>query len=449
MSELESWHEAWQRAHNGEPMILRGDRTSGDIYRWDGGVFVNITTSHRDWYRVLVSESGWTKMRATTVQDLWLEVWATAPALEDGDDHKLGSPEPRLNMRNGVLDLHTGKLRPHGEPWATTNQIPWDYIEDEELVAKDTAALDWFLQKATDKETAEFIWRLLGYIAAGGNPDQKLVILQGPGGSGKGTLQQVVGTLVGDANRSSLSLGKVGGRFTTRLLHRKTVNISGDVAGGRIPQYGEILSLTGGDPVHADRKGTDGFDFAWDGVLLIATNDVLTLPKGVSSQTGWWRRAMYVDMNHPATEGEKSSTHALLAKIAPNPAAVATRAAKAVSEALQEGKGQILQPSPAMEKAAAAARLTGDTVADWALDRLERAPGKHAEGGDLIRDFRLWCQNYGHDYPHGARRFYADLEVVLEREELGRREADRTSSSRTRFIGVKKVEQQENFRSVG
>lgn len=438
MTHIDMWHQKWRDAHDGEQMILRADLTSGDIYRWNGGVFVNVGPagmSMRDWRRTIAQETGFPISSERTARDLHGQVWAAIQPMDE-DPRDLNSKSPLLNMRNGVYDLRRGVLLPHEKVWATTNQVPHDFIDNEELVLAETEKFHAWMTSATDEETADVLWVVLGYIMAGGNPDQRVFILQGPGGSGKGTLIRAMQTLLGKANYSPLSLAAVGGRFTTEQLYRQVANIAGDVAGGVIPNYERLLGLTGGDVVFADRKGTDGFSFTWRGSLLLATNDTLTLPKGVSGQTGWHRRATYIGVHHPPVDEDDQLTDAVfLPSIMPNPAATATRAATALHKAMQ-GTGKIIRPSRAMQEAAATARLTGDLVADWANDRLRRARGGHLEGSIAFHDFKVWCANYGNDYAPGARRFYADLDTVLAREGIGGRDSTRTAASRVRFNGV-------------
>lgn len=436
MYELTRWFTKWEETH-GEPMRLCVDPENLDLWRWEHGVYVNLTPTPQTWHHCIAGETG-EFIRPARAQELHWHAGATKARRLDGyERHDLNGAEPWINLASGVVDLRTGQHRPHGEEWLTTHQVPHEYIEDEVQVQRETKALHDWMTLAMGAETAEVMWTLFGYALVGGNPGQLLVILQGPGGSGKGTLSNVLRTLLGEGGYSSLSLGKVGGRFTSHLLHRTPVNICGDVVGGVVPRYGDLLALTGGDPVHADRKGRDGFEFRWDGLLVMATNDTLSLPKGASSRTGWWRRALYIDVEHPPVPlGERLNSRAMLDRIMPNPSAAASRAVRAISEAVQKDAGALVQPSTAMQQAAARARLTGDVVADWAMVRLEQAHGQQVEASDAWADFQVWAIHNGITYPHGSRRFYGDLETVVQREGLGHRDDTRTATSRCRFVGV-------------
>lgn len=425
------WLDKWREQH-GVSMVLATHPDNEDLYRWEGGVWRNITPKFA---RVLLVETSWSLSRHA-VEETLFEATNRARYLT-GDRYDLGSREPRINFRNGVLHLRSGDLHPHGDPWNTINQVPHDYVadlDDLELEAI-TLPLDSYLRERVAQDTAEagVLWQVLGRVLLPGNPSQTCVILQGPGGSGKSTVLGLMADLIGADNLGALSLTQLGSRFAASRLHGTTANIAGDVAGGVVASYELILSIVGGDSITADRKYRNPLAFTWDGLLILATNGRLSLPAGAGSESGWWRRAVYIDMPYVVPAGERRNADELRRTIAPDLDHVATRAARELRSAWLAGTVPVVTES--MAKSSAAARSTGDTVTDWAEDRLVPSIGAVVTGKDAYRDYTEWCSFFGHN-PRGHRAFYADLGSVLTRHGWGERIEGRDSTSRATFGGV-------------
>lgn len=413
-------------------MQLATHPDTDDLYRWEKGVYRNLRPT---WARTVMTEAS-ASASEHQVRESLFQATHRAPYLA-GDRHGLDSETPRINFRNGVLDLATGELRPHGEPWNTTNQIPLDYLADvdEFDLEVNTLALDSFFGRSMAKDTVEarVPWQILGSAMCPGNPSQVFVVLQGPGGSGKSTFVGLLVDVLGEENVSTLTLKQLGDRFAAVGLHGVLANVAGDVAGGIVGAYELILSIIGGDKITADRKHRDPLAFDWDGLLIFATNGQLILPVGAGSESGWWRRALYLDMPHAVPVDQRVTARELRESIAPDLNMVATRAARELRTAWLAGP--IPTRTQSMAQASAAARTSGNTVADWADDRLTPHAEGEVKGPKAYQDYKSWCDYYGHP-PRGHRKFYDDLAATLSQRGWGQRTPGRDSTSRALFAGV-------------
>ena len=95
---------------------------------------------------------------------------------------------------NGVLDLHTGRLLPHSPSYHATKTTGTDYRHEAAHPAWD-AALS--LLKA-EGDRYEFVHQFCGSGLYGKNPNERVVIFQGDGGTGKGTLLTAIHRAMGD-----------------------------------------------------------------------------------------------------------------------------------------------------------------------------------------------------------------------------------------------------------
>jgi putative DNA primase/helicase len=99
-----------------------------------------------------------------------------------------------LNVQNGVIDLHTEKLREHRRTDFITRCCP---------VAYDSKAKapkwDAFLRRifADDVAVIDFVQRAVGYSVTGDTGEQCLFILHGSGANGKSVLLEVLGRMLG------------------------------------------------------------------------------------------------------------------------------------------------------------------------------------------------------------------------------------------------------------
>ena len=178
-------------------------------------------------------------------------------------------PDPNvLNVRNGLLNLRTGKLRPHTPDHLSTIQIPVQYDRRARCPA-------WFqfLRQALPKGGLRLAFELIAFCLDIGSSIQKAIVLLGGGGNGKSALLAAIIAFLGRENVSSLSLQSLAqNRFATSGLYGKLANVCPDLPSGRVADSSAFKSITGGDPIMAEPKHKQAFSFRPFVKLLFSSN---------------------------------------------------------------------------------------------------------------------------------------------------------------------------------
>lgn len=196
------------------------------------------------------------------------------------------SPTRFVNMRNGLVVWAADggpTLIEHNPESESTVQLPVAW--DETATCPEFEA---FLSEAVAPDDQARVWETIGYLMMSGNPLQRLFLLTGGGGNGKGVLLDVIKALLGLSNVSSVPLHDFAdNRFATAELVGKLANICGDIDATFIEKTGLIKQLAGEDTIKAERKNQDPFSFDFWGKMIFSAN---AIPQASDSSTGWLRR---------------------------------------------------------------------------------------------------------------------------------------------------------------
>ena len=160
-------------------------------------------------------------------------------------------------MKNGVYDLTTDEFKRFSPSYNSKSQIPVKYSPKAEC-----PNITKFLGEVVDKQDIPKLIELPGYCLLKSMPIARLVILAGVGENGKSVYLRLLGAFLGNENISSISLQKLAqDGFRTAELYGKLANLCGDIPGTLIKDVGVIKTLTGQDPITAERKYRDPFQY--------------------------------------------------------------------------------------------------------------------------------------------------------------------------------------------
>ena len=142
------------------------------------------------------------------------------------EEEELNTNEKIINFKNGILNLETGELEPHSPDYYSTIQIPCNYIPD--LKLEDAPVASKFFKTVTGGNAEDEITLLevLGLVISNvkGSRFKKLLILKGPGNTGKSVLRELEIKLVGLENTHTLDIKQLhstfgmGGIYGKRLI---------------------------------------------------------------------------------------------------------------------------------------------------------------------------------------------------------------------------------------
>lgn len=181
------------------------------------------------------------------------------------------SPANYIAFNNGVYNLETDELEDFSPEIVITNKIPYDYVEGaySEITDKTLDKL-----ACQDENIRALLEECIGYCFYRRNELRKSFILTGEKENGKSTFLAMLDNLLGKENTAGLDLKELGDRFKTAELFGKLANIGDDIGDEFIPNPAIFKKLSSGNPVNAERKGQDPFDFSSYAKLIFSANDI-------------------------------------------------------------------------------------------------------------------------------------------------------------------------------
>lgn len=202
-------------------------------------------------------------------------------------DEQWVHPVPSLiNFSDGLLRWNAPDEPHHFEHHpesGSTVQLPVKWRWDAEC-----PEFDAFLEQAVPEDDRARVWEVLGYMMMSGNPLQRMVLLTGGGGNGKGVLLAVIQALLGHRNVANVPLGDFADdTYASADVFGKLANICGDLDTGFIEKTGKIKQMAGEDHLRAQRKYGQPFSFEYWGKMIFSAN---AIPQAADSSTGWLRR---------------------------------------------------------------------------------------------------------------------------------------------------------------
>lgn len=206
-------------------------------------------------------------------------------------ENKCQTTPKTIAVENGLLDIETKHLSVFNPKIIIKNKIPVNY--NPSAYNKD---MDKTLNKicCNNKELRMLIEEMIGYCLFRRNELGKCFILTGNGSNGKSTLLNIIKTLIGSVNISSVALNELNSTFKPFQLEGKLANIGDDISNAYIDDNSMFKKLVTGETVNVERKGKDPYDFNNYSKLIFSCNDI---PRINDLSDGLKRRIIFVPFN--------------------------------------------------------------------------------------------------------------------------------------------------------
>ena len=354
-----------------------------------------------------------------------------------------------LNVRNGVVDLRDGSLRPHRAEDLITK------LADVEYRGLDHVCEDWeraVEQIAGERQVADFLRRWFGYCATGDISEQVFVVHWGDGSNGKSTILNTVSAVLGDyagtAAPQLLATSSANGSeaHPTGIadLWGKRMVTAHETKEGAVLREDFIKQATGGDKIKARFMRADFFEFDPTHKIQLLTNSKPTV-KG--QDHGIWRRVLLVAyLQRFGTAEQVANGEASLVGDKHLGARLSGDDARAgvlswiVRGAVEWAQGGGLKAPDVVREASEVYREEQDRVGQWLHECCElevAAPGSRVGGvgaddvsgftysepltmgmGGLFPSYVEWCKSAGF-FALSRNRFLQELRRAAPRVRVG------------------------------
>ena len=305
--------EALDAHHRYSPQRKKWLIFSGGIWKVDyQGILVKeaIDQEFKRLYAAAVAagDEGGTKFYLSCLSDSRIN--ATADRMRGRQEifvevHQFDATPEILNLENATIDLVEGTVWEHNPKDLLTKKMNVSFNPD----ATSPRWNQFLTEVLPDKEMRLFLQRLVGYALTGEPVERALVILHGPGGTGKSKLVEVLTTL----------FGTYGTTAADSLFRSKRDQVPGvtndlnDLKGARLASVSEldvnirldealVKRLTGFDTLTSRGLYEENTSWRPQCVIWLATNH---MPRIKSDDSAIWDRMKIITMDQVISEDNK------------------------------------------------------------------------------------------------------------------------------------------------
>jgi P4 family phage/plasmid primase-like protien len=314
----------------------------------------------------------------------------------------------KLNCKNGVVDIMTGKRLEHSPTVGFQYVLPFEYHEE----LSSEYFLDWLAVICQDRvELMESILDVMAYCLWPSYDDHVFVYLVGEGSNGKSTLIHIIEAMMGRRNYSAVNIHQLtGNRFAPADLEGKLVNLSEESSGSELTSdhLNVLKNLSSGGEMFIERKGEQGYSFRNSAKLIFSANKT---PRFAEQGHAIKRRLLTIPFDYRITDPDSTVEDRLIEEI---PGILAMLVRRIQDNVVRnEGRFVVSRGAHALNEAQKKFLTTGNTAVQWAGDCLETSNslGKdvYACMDDCYESYKEWCEENGVRYPASKKSFLSTL----------------------------------------
>ena len=300
-----------------------------------------------------------------------------------------------IHVANGVLELdESGKWvrKPFSPKYRSRNRCEIPYCPGAQCPRFHSELLDHLL--APDDKG--LVQKCVGQIITGKNITQSILLLTGSGGSGKGTLANIVEGLVGEANVTQIRPGQITGRFETSFFMNKTLLTGKESNTSFFSTAGMhvLKSLVGDDKLRAELKNSNRHE------MVTGTYNVFVVGNSMpclhfeceDDKSAWYRRLRWVRCrNYKPDHPIPDFAGKLLAEEGPG---ILNWALDGAKEIIMSGSSR-LPCSDSQRLALDYLFNASDPIGFFLGSTLHQQVGSYVTGEDLFRAYRDFATSNG------------------------------------------------------
>jgi len=297
-----------------------------------------------------------------------------------------------INLRNGVWDARTRKLRDHD---------PDDLLTLQAGVAHDegVSCPEWdaFLkQMQPDEKMRAYLYRVAGYSMTADISEQALFLHQGNGANGKSVWHDVISRILGGYAQTvpmeTLLASKTDGRIPTDVARMKGMRYltASEAKSGKQLDEARVKELTGGETVAARFMRQDYFQFKPTGKIHLTSNHLLHI---TASDDAIWRRVHLITWQQTVADTAQNK-HLADQLVEREGSGILNR----LLAGLADWRAKGLQPPDDVLAAKQEYRKEEDTLGKFIAvelieDMASETPGAFCSLKIIYMDYKHWCDD--------------------------------------------------------
>lgn len=293
-----------------------------------------------------------------------------------------------VNFQNGILKLDDLQLLPHSPELGFKYVLPFEYNP-----SADCPRFTQFLDEITlgKKDLQAILLEFMGYSLMGIDPaiGQKALILYGNGSNGKSVLIEILRSLAGKDNYSTLSMGYEINKLENRYqLSGKLFNVSEETPTGAMVESSVFKALVSGGEVQARKLYCDSYSMKNYAKIIMACNE---LPAITDKSHGMVRRLLIVPFQATFTK-DNMDVH-LIDKLKEELAGIFNLAMQGYKSFINNGSR--FTESAYAEAITKSYIQDNDTVLTWMDDECTIGRDNKSPFGALYDNYSFYCERMG------------------------------------------------------
>lgn len=315
-----------------------------------------------------------------------------------------------LNTDSGVVDLHTGEIKPFDRnlKLSKNTNCKVDFTEPKTWLK----FLHDIFKRPNGQETEELIETIqmaLGESLTGRTNKEHLYILYGSGSNGKSTFVKVVNDVFGDYGTSinsdllvqSNSSSQSNEFSLSALLGARMISTSETAEGKRLDEV-IIKKMLGGEKINAQFKYGQPFSFMPTFSPWMSTNNK---PIIRATDFGTWRRIFFVPFLNTFTEQTKDVE--MPKKLAAENAQILGWMIQGAVRLYTEFQDKLPKPK-CLEEALSDYKKELDVIVAFLNDRCIPFPDMQVDAATLYQEYKEWAKNNS-EYLFSESRFKQEV----------------------------------------
>jgi len=192
-------------------------------------------------------------------------------------------------VENGLLNINSRELEEFSPDKIFFFKLPVQY--DSEATCKKIEG--FFTDIMSNEEDITVLQEFFGFCLLRNYRYEKSLLLKGNGSNGKSRVIELLKRMLGVENCTSMSIHAITeNNFGLSNLHKKLVNMCGDISSKAIQNTSVYKSLTTQEPVTADRKFLEPIQFENYAKMIFSANE---MPSTNDLSDGFFRRWIIFD----------------------------------------------------------------------------------------------------------------------------------------------------------